>query len=314
MQREFIWDLLKDFKMKKLFWMIMFIVPLLLSCKKRLDSFLYNGDDSIAAYLLDDYQGEKALDLPAGYSIPEQDIHLFHFPIQDEGKTLQIYAIYVGDFSSIATDTVILYCHGNKDHMDHYWPRQKLLSYVGGKERFGVLMFDYPGYGLSEGMTTEKNMYESTGGAIKWLKEKGLTNDRFVIYGYSLGSAPASKAVGDKPFVLQPNKIVLESPIASTDAMTQDASLLNMPSTYFANSKVNNVDQMKKCTVPLYWMHGIDDDFVSLETEGRLVYNAHVNSWKTNQLIQGAGHNNVPTFMGLEVYKQKLLQFIQKNN
>lgn len=300
--------------MKRTVWISILILPFIMGCKKRLDSFLYNGDHSITSYQLDNYTGEKALDLPPGYAIPQNDIHIFHFPIKDKGKTLKIYAIYVGDISKIASDTVILYCHGNKDHMDHYWPRQKLLSYVGGKERFGVLMFDYPGYGLSEGKTTEENMYASAGGAIKWLKSKGLTNDRFVIYGYSLGSAPASKAVGDKPFVLQPNKVVLESPIASTDAMTQDASLLDMPASFFATSKVDNVDQMKKCTVPLYWMHGIDDDFVSLGTEGQLVYNAHTKSWKMKKLVPGADHDNVPTFMGLEQYKSNLLHFILKNN
>lgn len=298
--------------MKKIVYVLVFLLPFIMGCKKRLDSFLYNGDNSINAYLLDDYQGEKAIDLPAGYDIQEGDIHLFTYMIEDKGEALKIYAIYIGDLNKIATDTVILYCHGNKDHMDHYWPRQKLLSYVGGKERFGVLMFDYPGYGLSEGTTTEDNMYAATGGAIKWLKNKGLTNSRFMIYGYSLGSAPASKAVGDKSFVLQPSKIILEAPIASTNAMAQDASLLNMPASFFADSKVNNVSQMKKCNVPLYWLHGIDDDFVAMKTEGQLVFDAHTKSWKQKTLVPGASHNNVPEFMGLENYKQKLFDFLNK--
>src|SRR5690554_7127971 len=77
--------------------------------------------------------------------------------------------------------------------------------------RFGVLMFDYPGYGLSEGKPTEENMYAATDGALNWLKEKGLENDRLIVYGYSLGSAATCKSAGDKSFALQPNKIVLEA-------------------------------------------------------------------------------------------------------
>jgi len=283
------------------------------SCKKRLDSFLFNNDNSITEYRLDNYGGELSLDLPSSYHIPDSEIHQFEFTVKDEGKTLNISAIYVGNLNTINTDTVILYCHGNKDHMDHYWPRQKLLSYVGGLGRFGVLMFDYPGYGLSEGKPTEDNMYAATGGALKWLKDKGLSNERLIAYGYSLGSAPTCMSAGDKPFVLQPNKILLEAPFASSEVMVQDASVLNMPSSYFVNTKINNAEQIKKCNVPLYWMHGLNDDFLSFSTHGKLVYDNHNLSWKKKSEVPGAGHNNVPTFMGLETYKNEVLSFILKD-
>lgn len=281
-----------------------------MGCRKRLDSFLFNNDNSITDYRLDDFGGELSLDLPNEYYIPESEIHQFTFPIEDEGEILNISAIFVGDINAISTDTVILYCHGNKDHMDHYWPRQKLLSYIGNQGRFGVLMFDYPGFGLSEGEPTEDNMYAATGRALQWLKDKGLNNQRLIVYGYSLGSAPACLSVGDKPFVLQPNKIILEAPFASSEVMVQDASVLNMPSSYFVNTKISNAEQIKKCDVPLYWMHGLKDDFLSFTTHGKLVYDNHHLSWKKKSEVQGAGHTNVPTFIGLEQYKNEVLSFI----
>ena len=250
-----------------------------MGCRKRLDSFLFNNDNSISEYKLDNFGGELSLDLPNEYYIPESEIHQFTFSIEDEGEMLNISAIFVGDINAISTDTVILYCHGNKDHMDHYWPRQKLLSYVGNQGRFGVLMFDYPGFGLSEGEPTEDNMYAATDGALNWLKEKGLENDRLIVYGYSLGSAATCKSAGDKSFALQPNKIVLEAPFASSAVMVQDASLINMPSSYMVDIKIDNAEQIKQCNVPLYWMHGIDDDFLSFTSHGQLVYKigrAHV--------------------------------------
>ncbi len=288
------------------------ILLLLMGCRKRLDSFLFNNDNTITEYKLDSYGGDLALELPIDYLVPNSDIHLFQFEIKDEGKYLDISAIFVGNLNKISTDTVILYCHGNKDHMDHYWPRQKLLSHIGKQGRFGVLMFDYPGYGLSEGEPTEQNMYAATNGAMKWLQENGLTDDRLIIYGYSLGSAPASKSVGDKSFVMNPSKIILEAPFASSEVMVQDASLLNMPASYFTNVKIDNAEQIKKCTVPLYWLHGVNDDYLSLETHGRIVYNNHKMNWKMKSEVQGAGHGNIPTYMGLEVYNDSLLSFITK--
>lgn len=286
------------------------IVFFLMGCRKRLDSFLFNNDNSITEYKLDSYGGDLSLEVPVDYLVPDSDIHMFEYQIKEEGKNLNVSAIFVGNINKISVDTVILYCHGNKDHMDHYWPRQKLLSHLGEQGRFGVLMFDYPGYGLSEGEPTESNVYAATDGAMKWLQSQGLTNDRLVVYGYSLGSAPASKSVGDKPFVMQPNKIILEAPFASSEVMVQDAALLNMPASYFVNTKIDNAEQIKKCIVPLYWIHGVNDDFLSIETHGEIVYKNHNQSWKKKNKVSGAGHNNVPVFMGLEVYSDSILSFI----
>lgn len=283
---------------------------LFMGCKKRLDSFLFNNDNSITEYKLDSYGGDLALEVPVDYLVPNEDIHLFEYEIMDEGSKLKISAIFVGDLDKIKTDTVILYCHGNKDHMDHYWPRQKLLSHVGDQGRFGILMFDYPGYGLSQGKPSEQNVFEATNGAMKWLSENGLSDDRLVIYGYSLGSAPASKSVGDKPFVMTPSKIILEAPFASSEVMVQDAAILGMPSSYFVNAKIDNAEQIKKCTVPLYWLHGINDDFLYIESHGRLVYNNHKTNWKMKNEVSGAGHSDVPTFMGYSEYLDEILNFI----
>ncbi len=285
------------------------ILLLTTGCDMRLDSFLFNPQ-TVTQYYLDAYEGESELDLPAEYVVSTADIHQFQYQITDQGENLNIHAIYIGDLSTIATDTVILYCHGNKHHMDNYWQRQKLLSYVGGYKRFGVLMFDYPGFGMSEGKPTEENVYISADGALKWLKNQGLTDDRLVVYGYSLGSAPASRSVGKKEFAMVPHKIILEAPFASSEVMVQDGALLNMPASYFVNTKINNAEQMKQCTVPLYWIHGAADDFLEVGKHGQIVYDNHSQSWKRKSIVDGAVHNDVPAIMGYNTYKENLLEFI----
>ncbi|MFA5573913.1 MAG: alpha/beta hydrolase [Brumimicrobium sp.] len=281
-------------------------------CRKRLDSFLFNGE-KVEAYLLDNYSDGELSDLPNSYFVPKEDIHQFKYKIIDNGEELNIAAIYVGKESQLSQDTIILYCHGNAKHMDNYWNRQKLLRYAGGNGRYGVLMFDYPGYGMSDGKPTEENMYEAANGALKWLKNKGVTNDRLVIYGYSLGSAPATRIASNSTFALQPSKLILEAPFASSEVMVQDASLVNMPASYFVDVEIDNAEQIKQCVVPLLWIHGINDDFLSIESHGRLVYNNHYNSWKRKIEVLGAGHSDVPTFIGYEQYANKIHEFIKQD-
>lgn len=298
----------------KILSLIVLILTLVLTlgCDKRLDDFLFNNDDTITSYQLDNYSGEVSLDLGGQYFITDNLINQFTFDIESEGENLTVAAIYTGDINAIATDTVILYCHGNRDHMDFYWPRQKLYSHLGNLGRFGVLMIDYPGYGMSSGKPTEQNMYDAVDGAMNWLKDNGLTNDRLVMFGFSLGSAPVCKVAGEKNFSMNPSKIILEAPFASSEVMVQDAALLNMPASYFVNVEIANAEQIKSVDVPFLWMHGTNDDFLSISTHGQVVYDNYNPNGDFKEAVKviGAGHETVPVFLGFENYQMEILDFI----
>ncbi|MEY4659864.1 MAG: hypothetical protein RJB36_1630 [Bacteroidota bacterium] len=289
---------------------ILLITLSLFSCRKRLDSFLFNGA-KLESYQLDAYTGEVSLELNGQFAVPDSMIHRVHFPVSLDGEIVEVQGIYVGDTNQINQDTVILYCHGNKDHMDFYWCREKLCANIGGLGRYGVLMFDYPGFGLSEGLATENNMYASTSSAISWLKDHGLTNDRFVMFGFSLGSAPVCEVAGHtSDYPLQPSKIILEAPFASAEIMIQDAALLSMPGSFLVDLKIDNATEIKKVHVPLLWIHGMDDSFLSMISHGKLVYD-HKPGVKESVLVPGGEHETTPFVMGYQAYIDRLASFIQ---
>lgn len=289
---------------------LLFISVSLLSCRKRLDSFLFNGS-KLESYQLDNYTGEVSLELNGQFAVPDSMINRVHFPVEIDGKTLQVQGIYVGDTNQISQDTVLLYCHGNKDHMDFYWCREKLYAHIGGLGRYGVLMFDYPGFGLSEGTATENNMYASTSSAISWLKDRGLSNDRFVMFGFSLGSAPVCEVAGhSSDYALQPSKIILEAPFASAEIMIQDAALLSMPGSFLVDLKIDNATEIKKVNVPLLWIHGMADSFLSMTSHGQLVYDNKTGA-KESVLVPGGEHETTPFVMGYQAYIDRLAAFIQ---
>lgn len=289
---------------------LLFISVSLLSCRKRLDSFLFNGS-KLESYQLDNYTGEVSLELNGQFAVPDSMINRVHFPVEIDGKTVQVQGIYVGDTNQISQDTVLLYCHGNKDHMDFYWCREKLYAHIGGLGRYGVLMFDYPGFGLSEGTATENNMYASTSSAISWLKDRGLSNDRFVMFGFSLGSAPVCEVAGhSSDYALQPSKIILEAPFASAEIMIQDAALLSMPGSFLVDLKIDNATEIKKVNVPLLWIHGMADSFLSMTSHGQLVYDNKTGA-KESVLVPGGEHETTPFVMGYQAYIDRLAAFIQ---
>jgi uncharacterized protein len=64
------------------------------------------------------------------------------------------------------------------------------------RERLGtsVLIFDYPGYGKSQGKPSEPACYDAAEGALGWLQEqKKVPPERWVLYGESLGGGVATE-------------------------------------------------------------------------------------------------------------------------
>jgi len=282
------------------------------SCMK-LDTNLYNNDNAIKEYKLENYTGEQDFILDASYAIPQDKITLLTLASQTENESsfTEIKALYIGDISRLATDTVILYCHGNKWHMDFYWQRAKLMAHTNGKNHYGVMMMDYRGYGLSAGKPTEEGMYADVDACMKWLKEKGMQNARLVIYGFSLGSASACE-LSANPKTLTPSKLILEAPFGSSAVMVQDASQLNMPADYFTDAKIDNAEEIKKVNQPFLWMHGTNDNFLNYKTHGEVIYNNYQGIYKERYLVNGADHGEVPEKMGFDVYLKTLENFIRK--
>jgi pimeloyl-ACP methyl ester carboxylesterase len=290
---------------------IIFLTLFSLTGCLRLEENLYDPL-TLKEYKLEEYAGDVDFRLDSSYTIPDSLIHLFTLPSQttDESSPTTIYAVYIGDISQIATDTVIMYCHGNRDHMDFYWPRAQLLANTGDKNRFGVLMIDYRGYGMSEGEPSEDGLYADVDVALLWLKNHGLTNDRLVIYGFSMGTAPATKLTAE-PRNMIPSKLMLEAPFANAETMVQDAAALALPGAFVTDLQINNGEEIKSVQQPFFWIHGLDDDFLNIETHGEVVYANYNGTYKEAHRIPGAGHSSIQTTMGFENYLELVLAFIE---
>lgn len=278
----------------------------------RLDDNLFNPNTDIDAYLLDDYTGRVEFEVGDSFPIADSMIHLFSLPSQapDESEPTSIRVLYAGDLNRIATDTVILYCHGNGGNLDAYWPRIKLLAYTGGLHRFGVIAMDYRGYGLSAGKPSEAGLYADVDACMQWLKDRGLTSDRLVIYGYSMGSAPATELTAH-PRSLEPHWLIHESPFASAAVMVQDAASLNMPGSFYTNLQINNADEIELVQHPFLLFHGEEDDFLRINTHGAVVFQHYQGVHGQFVRVPGADHGEIPPTLGFAYYRQLIYDLIR---
>ncbi len=281
---------------------------LLLSCQ-RLDSNLFEPDNTIAQYELDNYTGFRTFEVPGHWNVPSDKINLLTLTSSNQGDIAKIKAIYTGDTNQIDRDTVIMYCHGNADHMDYYWPRQKLLYNRG---TFGVLNLDYRGYGLSEGTPSESGLIADVEAGLKWLKSRGLTGDRLIIYGFSLGSIPAT-ALSIHSQNITASKLILESPIGSIRVMAEDGAILTMDPRFYTDLKTDNITAIKEHHKPFLWIHGVQDAFLAMQTHGRPIYDNHPDlPYKASILVPNGTHDDVPMKMGFGRYVKSVTAFIRR--
>ena len=281
----------------------------------RLDDNLYNPSNKIQEYRLDNYSGTQDFILDPSYDIAPERIHLITLSSRKESEKnpVTIYAIYIGDLARIQSDTVILYCHGNKWHMDFYWQRAKLLAHVGGKNHYGVMMFDYRGFGRSEGSPSEDGMYADAASAEQWLYDNGLRGGRLVIYGFSLGSAAACELTAN-PAAIVPSALILEAPFASAATMVQDAAQIDLPASFVTNLRIDNAEKIKSVDQPFLWMHGDKDLFLNYRTHGQVVYDNYRGSFKEKHIIGGADHGEIPQKFGFSLYTNTLHNFIRSSH
>lgn len=296
--------------MKTLIFTLTILAVISTGCKKaNLDGLAFPSE-KLDKYELENYKGEIVV--PDSYNIPDSLVTLFTLDSysSETDETYKIYALYIGNIDSIANDSIILYCHGQSKHMDNYWSRAKLLANTGGKNNYGLLMMDYRGYGMSEGKSSEMGLYEDVETCINWLKSKGAQSSKTVYYGYSLGAIPAIyHSAYTTDFV--PSKLIIESPLASVEYLTQSSTLLNVDSKFVTTLQFENAEMIKDVNIPLLWFHGVEDDYVSIDN-GELIYKNYNGPYKEAHRVEGSNHTEIPETLGLENYLKIVEDFIVK--
>ncbi len=279
-----------------------------LSCFK-LDDLPFLGT-SIEEYKFDKYGDWNGFILDNSYTIPDSNIHLFTLNSQlpSETSSTKIYAAFIGNINTITQDTIIMYLHGQSKHMDAYWQRTKLLANVGGKNKYGVLTMDYRGYGLSEGKSTEASLTHDVKTCLDWLKNKGVNNNKIIMYGFSLGCIPAINLCANNSNYL-PHKLIIEAPLASIQNLTEESLIINVQKEFITSLNFDNAEEIKGVSQSLQWFHGTDDDYISI-SNGELIYNNHNGAYKKANRISSAGHGNIIETMGINNYVNKVNEFI----
>lgn len=204
--------------------------------------------------------------------------------------------------SNKALATLVM-AHGNAGNLSHRLEILRSLNDAG----FNVFMFDYRGYGRSEGSPTEEGVYRDGRAAFDYVVgRQDVDSSRVILFGTSLGGAVAVDVALRRPA----SALILESTFTSAKDVAR-AVYPFLPVSLVMRSEYNSAEKIQRLSIPLLSMHGENDEIIPLHL-GRKLFGA-ANEPKEFYLISGAGHNDT-FFVGGSEYLERIRRFAIRHN
>ena len=195
---------------------------------------------------------------------------------------------------------VTLVSHGNAGNVSHRLDRALLLQ---ARLRSSVFLYDYRGYGASEGSPDEAGTYRDARAAYGYLvEEKQVKADELVLFGESLGSAVSLELALAHPAAA----LVLEAPFTSVRDMARTTILA--PLAPFVRTRYESLARISRLRMPLLVLQGDRDEIVP-PVQGRRLFDA-AREPKRYFAIRGAGHNDT-YLVGGEAYWRTIADFLE---
>lgn len=186
----------------------------------------------------------KVAATPADLGLPFEEIY---FQTED-GLRLNGWLVR----GSVEAGTLI-FLHGNAGNIGDRLGKIDFFHQMG----LNVFIFDYRGYGKSEGVPSEKGMYKDAVAAYEYLiKRSDIDAKRLAVYGASLGGAVAVDLASNHPLAV----MILDSTFSSAEDMARH--IFPFVPAFLIRTKLDSVGKIKKLFMPKLFIHSMEDEIV----------------------------------------------------
>lgn len=225
---------------------------------------------------------------PAQIGLEFESLHL------ETSDGLNIHAWHVPHPEPVAA---MLFCHGNAGNLGFRLDSLKQFHSIG----LDVLIFDYRGYGISEGRPSERGTYLDAEAAWQWL-EKRHPDLKKVIFGRSLGGAVAVHLAQ----TAQADGLIVESGFTSIPDIGEDLFPF-LPVRRISSIFYASIAKIGRVTMPVMVLHSPDDEIIPYH-HGEALFEAAPEPKRFYRL--SGGHND--SFLTSEPgYSAAIKDFIQ---
>jgi fermentation-respiration switch protein FrsA (DUF1100 family) len=197
----------------------------------------------------------------------------------------------------------LLFCHGNGGNITHRLDSINIFHDLG----INCLIFDYRGYGNSEGKPTEEGTYLDAKAAYQWLRKNKKTDaNNIIIFGRSLGASIAAQLASQ----VEARGLIIESGFTSYADMGKKFYPY-MPVRWFASFSYNTVGYLRQVRCPVLVVHSRTDELVPFQFGLELYETAN----EPKEFVEITGSHNDGFLISGQIYTNNLrewLKFVRK--
>ncbi|WP_372634845.1 alpha/beta hydrolase [Fodinibius sp.] len=229
---------------------------------------------------------------PSAAGLPFEDVTF------ETTNGLQLHGWFVTAGDSAPT---ILYCHGNAGNISGRLETIRLLHELG----LNVFIFDYRGYGRSEGTPSETGTYRDASAAWGYLTEtRGIEKEKIIAMGRSLGGSVAAWLAARK----DPAAAIVESSFTSAAQLAADFYPW-LPVRWLLKYDYNTIAYLQNIKAPVFMAHSRDDEIVPFH-HGKTLFEA---AGKPKMFVELRG-SHASGFLETETkYRKQLRSFLVKH-
>jgi len=201
------------------------------------------------------------------------------------------------------SELTVLFCHGNGGNITHRLDSINILHNLG----LNCFIFDYRGYGDSEGKPSEEGTYLDAMAAYKWLTEtRKLPANKIIILGRSLGGSIAAQLASKVDVA----GLIVESGFTSYVDMGRKFYPY-MPVRWFAKFSYRTIDYIREVRCPVLVIHSRNDEIAPFEFGLELYRMAN----EPKEFVEIFGSHNDGFLVSSETYNKawaKWLKFLEQ--
>jgi pimeloyl-ACP methyl ester carboxylesterase len=172
---------------------------------------------------------------------------------------------------------LLVFTHGNGELIDD-WPNDFEAPRLWG---VGVLLVEYPGYGRSSGLPSERSVTDAVLAAYDWaVRQPSVDPKRVIAYGRSVGGGAATALAAARPVAA----LILESTFTSVAAF---ASRYGAPA-LLVRDRFDNLAAVRQFSGPVLILHGEHDETIPV-SHGRALHSVQPRS---EFVVMPCGHND----------------------
>ncbi|MEA1979361.1 MAG: alpha/beta hydrolase [candidate division Zixibacteria bacterium] len=239
------------------------------------------------------FPSQTIIDSPDNWKIEFENIFI------NVNESEKIHGWYFPSTDTNVKKTVLLF-HGNGGNISNRIPTIQFFV----KNKINLFLFDYRGYGQSDGKPSEENMYVDSKAAYNWLlNEKSVLPQDIILFGRSLGGVPAI----DLAVKTDCGGLILESTLTSAEDMGK-LMFPGMPINFLLRYKLNSIDKIDKIKCPVLICHSQTDEIIPFKMGRKLFEKAN----DPKQFFELFGGHNELEYLDNDEYQHSILNLINR--